>query len=92
MKASFVLALPALALAAATPQVEERQVPGLDFPTILDLLDLDPSSLLKPECLLKITGAKDCVNGGVDPTTIVADLASCSIFVIISAVKCVAPA
>ncbi|KAF5254688.1 hypothetical protein FANTH_621 [Fusarium anthophilum] len=40
MKASLILALPALAVAAATPQVQERQLP----------------SLFDPACLLQIPG------------------------------------
>ncbi|EXA36165.1 hypothetical protein FOVG_13263 [Fusarium oxysporum f. sp. pisi HDV247] len=45
MKASLILALPALAVAAATPQMEERQLP----------------SLFDPTCLLKITGITQCL-------------------------------
>ncbi|KAG7404679.1 hypothetical protein Forpe1208_v015024 [Fusarium oxysporum f. sp. rapae] len=45
MKASLILALPALAVAAATPQVEERQLPNL----------------FDPACLLKITGITRCI-------------------------------
>ncbi|KAM0185230.1 hypothetical protein ACHAPA_004484 [Fusarium lateritium] len=46
MKASMIIALPALALAAASPvQVEERQVPGLDL-----------------ACIGRITGLTRCVN------------------------------
>ncbi|KAG9495997.1 hypothetical protein J7337_012568 [Fusarium musae] len=45
MKASFILALPAIAAAAATPQMEERQL----------------GSLFNPACLLRITGIMDCI-------------------------------
>jgi hypothetical protein len=45
MKASLIIALPALAVAAATPQVEERQLP----------------SLFNPACLLQITGITRCL-------------------------------
>ncbi|KAF4961526.1 hypothetical protein FGADI_150 [Fusarium gaditjirri] len=46
MKASVILALPALAVAAATPQEEKRQL---------------PTSLLDPTCLLEITGITRCL-------------------------------
>jgi hypothetical protein len=46
MKASMIIALPALALAAASPvQVEERQVPGLNL-----------------TCIGTVTGLTACVN------------------------------
>ncbi|EWY83752.1 hypothetical protein FOYG_13544 [Fusarium oxysporum NRRL 32931] len=45
MKASLILALPALAVAAATPQMEERQLP----------------SLFDPACLLRITRITECL-------------------------------
>ncbi|RTE67988.1 hypothetical protein BHE90_017635 [Fusarium euwallaceae] len=62
MKPATLLALPALALAAATPQVEERQFPGLPgLPGILDLLYLlDPTITLNTTCVLGITGILDC--------------------------------
>jgi hypothetical protein len=47
MKASLILTLPALAIAAATPQMEERQL----------------GSLFNPACLLRITGILDCIPG-----------------------------
>jgi hypothetical protein len=54
MKVSMVIALPALALAAASPvQVEERQLPGLDL-----------------TCLSKITGLTTCVTAPPDLTNI----------------------
>lgn len=60
MKFSMVLALPALALAAATPAnvVEERQIPGLPLPALpLDL-----------QCLLGVTGILACLpNPGAAP-------------------------
>lgn len=59
MKAAVILALPALALAAATPQVQERQLPGLP---------------LDPTCLLRITGITRCVPGGVSSGTVLTDL------------------
>ncbi|KAH7236878.1 uncharacterized protein BKA55DRAFT_694501 [Fusarium redolens] len=73
MKASLILALPALAVAAATPQVEERQLP----------------SLFNPACLLQITGITRClpnlsldsIIGIVDvigcPLAIAGDIAAC---------------
>lgn len=45
MKASIILALPALAIAAATPQLEERQLP----------------TLFDPACLLQIVGITACL-------------------------------
>ncbi|KAJ4182007.1 hypothetical protein NW755_010695 [Fusarium falciforme] len=53
MKPATLLALPALALAAATPaKVEERQATG---------------NPLNPTCILGITGITACVSG-LDPT------------------------
>ncbi|KAL2672458.1 hypothetical protein Neosp_013169 [[Neocosmospora] mangrovei] len=56
MKPAVLLALPALALAAATPaKIEKRQLPELP---------------LDPTCVLGITGITRCVPslGGLDPT------------------------
>lgn len=53
MKPATLLALPALALAAATPvKVEERQLPGIP---------------LDPTCVLSITGITSCVPS-LDPS------------------------
>ncbi|KAM0276023.1 hypothetical protein ACHAQH_007148 [Verticillium albo-atrum] len=79
MKASVILALPALALAAATPPVEERQLPGLPG---LGGLPLNPT------CLLRITGITACVPGGVDADTVLTDLIGCPIRVVLSALDC----
>ncbi|CZR44436.1 uncharacterized protein FPRO_14189 [Fusarium proliferatum ET1] len=49
MKASLILALPALAIAAATPQMEERQLPT--------------RSVFNAACLLKIPGILECLPG-----------------------------
>ncbi|EXL68163.1 hypothetical protein FOPG_15768 [Fusarium oxysporum f. sp. conglutinans race 2 54008] len=63
MKASLILALPALAVAAATPhQVEERQLP----------------SLFDPACLLQITGITQCLpNLSLDSIVGIVDVIGC---------------
>ncbi|KAH7368242.1 hypothetical protein B0T11DRAFT_349745 [Plectosphaerella cucumerina] len=80
MKFSMVLALPALALAAATPAnvVEERQIPGLPLPALpLDL-----------QCLLGVTGILACLpNPGAAP--VLTDLLGCPLGVITRALSCV---
>ncbi|KAF5597118.1 hypothetical protein FPCIR_3754 [Fusarium pseudocircinatum] len=66
MKASLILALPALAVAAATPQVQERQIP----------------TLFDPECLLQIPGitAARCLpNLTLDSLVGLADIATCPV-------------
>ncbi|KAG7147505.1 hypothetical protein HYQ46_003636 [Verticillium longisporum] len=80
MKVSVILALPALALAAATPAVEERQLPGI--PSL-------PGLPLNPTCLLRITGITTCVPGGVDADTLLSDLLGCPVRVILSALDCI---
>ncbi|KAM0560041.1 hypothetical protein ACHAPJ_004000 [Fusarium lateritium] len=95
MKASFVLALPALALAAATPQVEERQiVPLPTFSQLLNFLNLTRGTLLKTECLAEIEGISNCVTGGIppnDPTIALGALQNCAILLVFQAVGCVVP-
>jgi hypothetical protein len=55
MKASVILALPVLALAAATPpKIEERQLPGLP-------IDLPVEVPLDTACLLRITNIEKCL-------------------------------
>ncbi|CVK95490.1 uncharacterized protein FMAN_13541 [Fusarium mangiferae] len=62
MKASIILALPALAIAAATPQMEERQLP----------------SLFDPSCLLQITGITRCLpNLSLDSIIGIVDVIGC---------------
>ncbi|EWZ32381.1 hypothetical protein BFJ63_vAg5870 [Fusarium oxysporum f. sp. narcissi] len=63
MKASLILALPALAVAAATPhQVEERQLP----------------TLFDPACLLQITGITQCLpNLSLDSIIGIVDVIGC---------------
>ncbi|RSL81173.1 hypothetical protein CDV31_017059 [Fusarium ambrosium] len=81
MKPATLLALPALVLAAATPQVEERQLPGLPELTVT----------LNTTCLLDITGILDCapvINSSV-PTTPLSALAGCSLGIISQALVCV---
>ncbi|CRK21953.1 hypothetical protein HYQ45_003825 [Verticillium longisporum] len=80
MKVSVILALPALALAAATPAVEERQLPVI--PSL-------PGLPLNPTCLLRITGITTCVPGGVDADTLLSDLLGCPVRVILSALDCI---
>ncbi|KAF4981778.1 hypothetical protein FZEAL_2500 [Fusarium zealandicum] len=80
MKAAAILALPILALAAATPKVEERQVPGL--PNL-------PDSPLDLSCLLRIRGIQACVPGGVTDATILPDLLNCSVIILIRAFTCI---
>ncbi|KAF5624430.1 hypothetical protein F52700_9598 [Fusarium sp. NRRL 52700] len=66
MKASLILALPALAVAAATPKMEERQIP-----TIFD-----------PECLLQIPGitVRNCLpNLTLDSLVGLTDIATCPV-------------
>ncbi|KAF5717082.1 hypothetical protein FGLOB1_2297 [Fusarium globosum] len=62
MKASIILALPALAIAAATPQLEERQ-----FITLFD-----------PACLLQIAGITACLpNLSLDSIVGIANVIGC---------------
>ncbi|KAH7220225.1 hypothetical protein BKA60DRAFT_636061 [Fusarium oxysporum] len=63
MKASLILALPALAVAAATPhQVEERQLP----------------TLFDPSCLLQIAGITQCLpNLSLDSIIGIVDVIGC---------------
>ncbi|CVL10010.1 hypothetical protein FPRO06_12487 [Fusarium proliferatum] len=62
MKASIILALPALAIAAATPQMEERQIP----------------TLFDPACLLQITGITQCLpNLSLDSIIGIVDVIGC---------------
>ncbi|KAF4448336.1 hypothetical protein F53441_8235 [Fusarium austroafricanum] len=74
MKASIILALPALVAAAATPQVEERQVPNL------------PNLPLDPTCLIRVGGITSCVTN-ITPETIIAlpELAGCAVGIIVQA-------
>ncbi|KAH7253398.1 hypothetical protein MRS44_015451 [Fusarium solani] len=85
MKPATLLALPALALAAATPaKVEERQLPGVP---------------VDPTCILRITGITGCVPslGGLDPTnppttlllSQLVGLATCPIGIILDVVDCI---
>ncbi|RMJ01696.1 hypothetical protein CDV36_015610 [Fusarium kuroshium] len=81
MKPATILALPALALAAATPQIEERQLFGL--PGLIVTLNTS--------CLLNITGILDCapaINSSV-PTTPLSALVGCSLDVTRQALVCV---
>ncbi|RKL44278.1 hypothetical protein BFJ72_g4011 [Fusarium proliferatum] len=62
MKASIILALPALAIAAATPQLEKRQLPAL----------------FDPACLLQIVGITACLpNLSLDSIVGLADVIAC---------------
>ncbi|KAF5694347.1 hypothetical protein FDENT_1213 [Fusarium denticulatum] len=64
MKASLILALPTLAVAAATPQVQERQLP----------------SLFDPACLLQIPGitVRNCLpNLSLDSVVGILDIIGC---------------
>ncbi|KAF5686060.1 hypothetical protein FCIRC_3158 [Fusarium circinatum] len=66
MKASLILALPALAVAAATPQMEERHLP----------------TLFDPECLLQIPGitVRNCLpNLTLDSPVGITDIATCPV-------------
>ncbi|KAF5646408.1 uncharacterized protein FTJAE_2107 [Fusarium tjaetaba] len=68
MKASFILALPAIVAAAATPQVKERQVP----------------TLLDPACLLQVSGISTCFpNLDLNSVVRVDDIFVCPIRIII---------
>ncbi|RSL40627.1 hypothetical protein CEP54_016064 [Fusarium duplospermum] len=91
MKPATLLALPALALAAATPaKVEERQI-GLPLP-------LDPELPLDPTCVLAITGITSCVTN-LDPTAPPTELllgqlvglATCSVGIVVRVVLCALP-
>ncbi|KAL6355621.1 hypothetical protein LRP88_11224 [Fusarium phalaenopsidis] len=80
MKPATLLALPALALAAATPaKVEERQ--DLDLPALPINLD----------CVLRITNIATCVNLN-NPTnlpSVLSDLVGCPVGIIVQALFCV---
>ncbi|KAH7120418.1 hypothetical protein B0J13DRAFT_629287 [Dactylonectria estremocensis] len=77
MKVTTVLALPVLALAAATPKLEDRQLPGL------------PALPLDPACLEGISGISACVSGGINQNTLLTDLLGCPILVILQALDCI---
>ncbi|KAF5018300.1 hypothetical protein F66182_9725 [Fusarium sp. NRRL 66182] len=72
MKAAYVLALPAIALAAATPKVEKRQIPDL----------------LNTQCILGIAGITNCVDAGdlTNPTTLLSALSDCALPIVLQAV------
>ncbi|SPJ79598.1 uncharacterized protein FTOL_07989 [Fusarium torulosum] len=75
MKPSMIIALPALALAAASPvQVEERQAPGLDL-----------------TCVSKITGLTACAPSApnLQNPLFIIQLVTCPIQVIAAVVACV---
>ncbi|KAI1023928.1 hypothetical protein LB504_005411 [Fusarium proliferatum] len=62
MKASIILALPALAIAAATPQMEERQLPNF----------------FDAACLLQIAGITQCLpNLSLDSIIGIVDVIGC---------------
>ncbi|KAF9771895.1 hypothetical protein IL306_010458 [Fusarium sp. DS 682] len=73
MKASIILSLPVLAIAAATPQMEERQV----------------QSPLNPACLLKIAGIKQCIPSlSLDSIVGLADIVGCPVAILADILKC----
>ncbi|KLO85122.1 uncharacterized protein Y057_4207 [Fusarium fujikuroi] len=74
IKASIILALPAIAAAAATPQVKERQVP-----TVFD-----------PECLLQITGISVCLpNLDVNSVVGIDEVALCPVRLLARILRCI---
>ncbi|CEI61686.1 hypothetical protein FVEN_g2752 [Fusarium venenatum] len=84
MKFTLILALPAIALAAATPPtVEKRQLPNLP--------DLDLP--LNVPCLLEVANIRRCLpNVGSGATPIVGDLLQCLLrlpLVVVAALDCV---
>ncbi|KAK7421199.1 hypothetical protein QQX98_002329 [Neonectria punicea] len=77
MKVTAILVLPVLALAAAVPKIEDRQVPEL------------PPLPLSPACLTDITGISACVPGGVNQNTVLTNLLGCPLLVIFKALDCI---
>ncbi|KAH7233328.1 hypothetical protein BKA59DRAFT_517754 [Fusarium tricinctum] len=81
MKASMIIALPALALTAANPvQVEERQLPGVPGVPGLDL-----------SCISKVTGLAACVTATPDLTSpaFFSQLLTCPLKVIGDVIDCI---
>ncbi|EXM18443.1 hypothetical protein RAB80_009614 [Fusarium oxysporum f. sp. vasinfectum] len=76
MKASLILALPALAVAAATPKVEERQL----------------GSVFNPACLLQITGITQCLpNLSLDSIIGIVDVIGCPLSLAGQIAACLVP-
>ncbi|KAF4340122.1 hypothetical protein FBEOM_5983 [Fusarium beomiforme] len=82
MKASIILSLPVLAIAAATPQIEERQLPNL--PTLPPL-----STPLDPTCLLTVPGIKTCLPDLNDNSVVrLLNIIGCSFDLVVNTLKC----
>ncbi|KAK7425770.1 hypothetical protein QQZ08_007746 [Neonectria magnoliae] len=80
MKVTAILVLPILALTAAVPKLEDRQLPG--FPGL-------PPLPLDPVCLADITGISACTTGGINQNTLLTNLLGCPLLVIFQALDCI---